>query len=117
MYARSETFEVMSSSVVEPSCGTDGLMQTGGTGKYCHINISGLPSAGFMPKSSQSEELTFLNIFRIRNGLRSSTAFLMFLSMASFPRLASAKDLSNSSFAGGGVFFIAFEISNLLNCS
>lgn len=50
----SVSLTVRSSSLLAPSCCTDGRMHTGGTEIYCQMNSSGRPCDGFRPSNSQS---------------------------------------------------------------
>lgn len=113
----SESFEVKSSSVLAPSWATEGRMQTGGAGTYCHKNISGLPSAGLIPRSSQSVGVMSLNRFKTLSGFRSSMAFFKCLSSSAFVFFASAKDLSKTIFSKGITFFAAVDLLYARNLS
>src|SRR6266516_3191841 len=107
----------MSSSVLAFSCETDGRIQIGGVGTYCHKNISGRPSAGLRPKSSQSFGVIILNRFRTRNGFKSSMALRTCLSTSALCFLASAKELSQSFLPGGGTFFADMDLLKAWNLS
>lgn len=100
---------VRSSSVFPDSWATDGRMLTGGTGTYCQMNISGRPSSGFIPKSSQSVAEMRRNKFHTLSGFMSSTAFFICFSNSGFPCFAVSKDLSNSTLHGGVTFLFAVE--------
>jgi hypothetical protein len=113
----SASFVVRSSSVLAFSCATDGRIQTGGAGTNCQMNISGLPSVGSSPRSSQSVGLIILKRFRTLSGLRSSIAFRRCFSSSGFSRLATEKEPSNLTLLSGGTFFADVDLLKCTNLS
>jgi hypothetical protein len=110
---------VRSSSVLAFSWATEGRIHTGDAGICCQINISGRPSTGLIPSSSQSVGVTILKRLRTLRGFRSSTAFLKCLSN-SLPELnflASSKDLWNSAMHGGITLLLAVDLLYAWNLS
>src|SRR5579862_4216653 len=87
-------------------------MQIGGAGIYCQMNISGVPSLGFIPRSSQSVGVIWRNKLSTLTGFKSSIAFFTCFSSSLFPFLASANDLSNITLLSGGFFLAAVDILN-----
>ncbi len=113
----SDSLLVISSSVLAFSCATDGRIQIGGAGMYCQMNISGLPSVGSSPSSSQSVGLIALNRLRTFNGFKSSIAFRACFSRSPMLFLACAKEASNSSLLSGATFFCAVDLLKAENLS
>src|SRR6266699_5372971 len=113
----SASLVVMSSSVLAFSWATDGRMQIGGAGRYCQRNISGRPSEGSRPSSSQSLGLTFLKRFNTRNGFRSSNAFRKCLSRSGVYFFAIANEASNARLLSGGNFFAEVDLLKAENRS
>ena len=76
---------------------------------YCQIILSGLPSCGIMPSSSQSTSSILCVRARARKGFRSSIAFFASFSMSWLVSPAAWNDLSKATLSAGGFLFADVE--------
>ena len=91
---------------------TEGLIQTGGAGKYLQMYISGLPPLkGSIPNNSQSDGVICLNKFNVFNGLKSSVILFAYFSNSGLRINTCSISLSHSSFSGVSFFPIHLNVS------